>query len=98
MKTYNVHYPDGSIKRHELEYNHQYLPDLDKCFYCNYTDYDGFFIIYSIYMQVSEMNDEDIWTEEISKERYMEIMYDSGIPGSFISFKMTPRNSLIEIQ
>ena len=60
---YNVHYPNGDVKRHYLKHKDIRHPGLDKIFF------NG-----SLCFQIEEMSEEDLWVKEINSPEYYRLL------------------------
>lgn len=67
---YNVHYPDGDVKKHKTRFKDTYMPGLEKVFFNARTV--GFNL--PTYYIIVEMNETDIWVEEIDAVEYNRAM------------------------
>ncbi len=63
---YNIHYPDGTVKRHKSYHEDKCLPVLGGAFY-NLRDHRNCYCLFII----TEMGEEDIWVEKASDREYI---------------------------
>jgi hypothetical protein len=63
---YNVHYPNGIVKKHLPLFSNQRLPGLEKVFYNGNN-----------YYVIVEISERDVWVESISLDEYYKTIGDT---------------------
>lgn len=89
---YKVHYPDGTTKKHMYDPTDRLWalcqPSLDRVFYTRHNNNWSYF-------KIAEMNEEEIWVEEITADEYGQLIISiKDVNNNFAHFNILPDFSL----